>query len=83
MLSNMVVNMLAILFAWAKEDGQLNGLIPHLIEGGINYSTHRWYNNFYGTWLWKSVKYEARSMYFWITICTKYQLSQQQTILFW
>jgi hypothetical protein len=27
--------MLAILFARAKEDGQVNGLIPHLVDWGV------------------------------------------------
>jgi hypothetical protein len=33
MLFDIVVDMLAILIAWAKEDGQVGGLIPHLMEG--------------------------------------------------
>jgi hypothetical protein len=28
--------MLAILIARAKEDGQVDGLIPHLVDGGIS-----------------------------------------------
>jgi hypothetical protein len=28
--------MLAILIAQAKEDGQVGGLIPHLVEGGVS-----------------------------------------------
>ena len=28
--------MLAILIARAKEDGQVGGLIPHLVEGGVS-----------------------------------------------
>jgi hypothetical protein len=28
--------MLAILIARAKEDGQVEGLIPHLVEGGVS-----------------------------------------------
>jgi hypothetical protein len=28
--------MLAILISRAKENGQINGLVPHLIEGGIS-----------------------------------------------
>jgi hypothetical protein len=34
MLFNIVVDMLAILIVWAKEDGQVRGLIPHPVEGG-------------------------------------------------
>jgi hypothetical protein len=34
MLFNIVVHMLAILIERAKEDGQVGGLIPHLVEGG-------------------------------------------------
>jgi hypothetical protein len=35
-LFNIVADMLAILIARAKEDGQVAGLIPHLVEGGIS-----------------------------------------------
>lgn len=31
---NLVADMLAILIARAKEDGQVEGLIPHLVGGG-------------------------------------------------
>jgi hypothetical protein len=34
-LFNIVANMLAILIARAKEDGQVLGLVPHLFEGGM------------------------------------------------
>jgi hypothetical protein len=37
MLFNIVVDMLAILIARAKEDGQVGSLLPHLIEGGFLY----------------------------------------------
>ena len=33
MLFNIVADMPAILIARAKEDGQVGGLIPHLVEG--------------------------------------------------
>jgi hypothetical protein len=36
MLFNIVADMLAILIARAKEDGQVGGLIPHLVEGGVS-----------------------------------------------
>jgi hypothetical protein len=36
MLFKIVVDMLAILIARAKEDGQVGGLIPHLVEGGVS-----------------------------------------------
>ena len=36
MLFNIFVDMLAILIARAKEDGQVGGLIPHLVEGGVS-----------------------------------------------
>jgi hypothetical protein len=36
MLFNIVVDMLAILIERAKDDGQVGGLIPHLVEGGIS-----------------------------------------------
>jgi hypothetical protein len=36
---NIVVDMLAILIERAKNDGQVGGLIPHLVEGGsLSYS---------------------------------------------
>ena len=34
-LFNIVADMLAIMIARAKEDGQVDRLIPHLVEGGI------------------------------------------------
>jgi hypothetical protein len=36
LLFNIVANMLAILIARAKEDGQIGGLVPHLVEGGVS-----------------------------------------------
>jgi hypothetical protein len=36
MLFNVVADMLAILIARAKEDGQVGGLIPHLVDGGVS-----------------------------------------------
>jgi hypothetical protein len=36
MLFNLVADMLVVLIARAKEDGQVGGLIPHLVEGGIS-----------------------------------------------
>jgi hypothetical protein len=36
MLFNIVVDMLAILIERAKEDGQVGGLIPHLVDGGLS-----------------------------------------------
>jgi hypothetical protein len=35
-LFNIVADMLAILINRAKEDGQVSGLIPHLVEGGVS-----------------------------------------------
>jgi hypothetical protein len=35
-LFNLVADMLVILIARAKEDGQVEGLIPHLVDGGIS-----------------------------------------------
>ena len=37
MLFNIVADMLAILIARAKEDGQIGGLIAHLVEGDYLY----------------------------------------------
>ena len=36
MLFNIAADMLAILIARAKEDGQIGGLIPHLVEGWVS-----------------------------------------------
>jgi hypothetical protein len=36
MLLNIVADMIAILIARAKEDGQVGGLTPHLLEGGVS-----------------------------------------------
>jgi hypothetical protein len=36
LLFNIIADMLAILIARAKEDGQIGGLIPHLVDGGIS-----------------------------------------------
>jgi hypothetical protein len=35
-LFNIVADMLALLFARAKEEHQFNGIVPHLIEGGLS-----------------------------------------------
>jgi hypothetical protein len=35
-LFNIVTDMLAILIARAKEDGQIGSLVPHLVDGGIS-----------------------------------------------
>jgi hypothetical protein len=36
MLFNIVVDMLALLISRAKNDGQISGLVPHLVEGGLS-----------------------------------------------
>jgi hypothetical protein len=36
MLFNIVVDMLVVIIERAKNDGQVGGLIPHLVEGGIS-----------------------------------------------
>ena len=36
MLFNIVADMLAIFISRAKDDGQVGGLIPHLVEGGVS-----------------------------------------------
>jgi hypothetical protein len=36
LLFNLVADMLNLLIDRAKEDGQINGLVPHLIDGGIS-----------------------------------------------
>src|SRR5215217_1841263 len=36
MLFNIVADMLAILIEWAKSDGQIDGVIPHLVDGGLS-----------------------------------------------
>jgi hypothetical protein len=35
-LFNIIADMLVILIARAKEDGQVDGLIPHLVDGGVS-----------------------------------------------
>ena len=35
-LFNTVVDMLALLIGRAKENGQVGGLVPHLVEGGVS-----------------------------------------------
>jgi hypothetical protein len=35
-LFNIIADMLAVLIARAKEDGQVDGLIPHLVDGGVS-----------------------------------------------
>jgi hypothetical protein len=36
MLFNLVADMLALLISRAKQDGQFNGLVPHLVDGGLS-----------------------------------------------
>jgi len=36
LMFNLVGDMLAILIARAREDGQISGLIPHLIDDGLS-----------------------------------------------
>jgi retron-type reverse transcriptase len=36
MLFNIVVDMLAILIERAKSDGQIAGIVPHLVDGGLS-----------------------------------------------
>jgi hypothetical protein len=36
MLFNIVADMLAILIERAKSDGQIEGVIPHLVDGGLS-----------------------------------------------
>jgi hypothetical protein len=36
MLFNIVADMLAILIKRAKSDGQIEGVIPHLVDGGLS-----------------------------------------------
>ena len=35
-LFNIVVDMLAILIGWEKEAGQVGGLVPNLVDGGVS-----------------------------------------------
>jgi hypothetical protein len=48
-LFNLIADMLAILIARAKEDGQVDGLIPYLVDGGVSFT--------------KGAEYEACVMY--------------------
>jgi hypothetical protein len=36
LLFNLVADMLTILISRAKEDGQINGLVPHHVNGGLS-----------------------------------------------
>jgi hypothetical protein len=36
MLFNIVVDMLAIIIERAKNDGQIEGVVPHLVDGGLS-----------------------------------------------
>jgi hypothetical protein len=36
MLFNIVVDMLAIIIEWAKVDGQIEGVVPHLVDEGLS-----------------------------------------------
>jgi hypothetical protein len=36
LLFNLVADMLATLIARAQEEGQINALVPHLVEGGLS-----------------------------------------------
>jgi hypothetical protein len=36
MLFNIVADMLSIIIEWAKLDGQIEGVVPHLVDGGLS-----------------------------------------------
>jgi hypothetical protein len=36
MLFNIVVDMLAVMIEHAKSDGQIEGVIPYLVDGGLS-----------------------------------------------
>jgi hypothetical protein len=36
LLFNLIADMLSLLIARAKDNGQIKGLVPHLIDGGIS-----------------------------------------------
>jgi hypothetical protein len=36
LLFNIVADMLAILIKRAKEEGQISGMVPHLVDGGLS-----------------------------------------------
>ena len=40
-LFNIAVDMLAIIIARAKENGQVKGAVPHLVEDGLNSAIRR------------------------------------------
>jgi hypothetical protein len=48
-LFNIVLDMLAILIARAKENGQVSGLIPHLVDGTVSILQYTDDTIFYGT----------------------------------
>jgi hypothetical protein len=54
-LFNIVDDMLAIMIERAKSDGLFEGVIPHLVDGGLSILQYA-YNPFYGTWLRKCKK---------------------------
>jgi hypothetical protein len=41
MFFNLIADMFTILIAREKEDGQVEGLIPHLLMGGIYFAVSR------------------------------------------
>jgi hypothetical protein len=60
MLSNLFVHMLAILTARTKEDGQVGGLIPDLVEGETSILQ---YIDYCGTRLREVVKMKTNIMF--------------------
>jgi hypothetical protein len=49
MLFNIVVDMLAIMIEHAKNDGLIEGVIPHLVDGGLSIIQLPMIDSFYGT----------------------------------
>ena len=52
-LFNIVADMLAIMIERAKEDGQVDGLIPHLVDGGYQYFNTPMILYFSWSMIWK------------------------------
>ena len=62
-LFNIVADMLSILIAKAKENGQVGGLIPHLVEGDTHLTICQRYDYFYVALLGESNEHEINAMH--------------------
>jgi hypothetical protein len=84
LLFNLVADMLATLIARAQEEGQINALVPHLVEGGL--SILQYADDtilFMDHDFWTGKKYETSFMCFWTIIWSQNQFSQKWSFLLW